>query len=107
MNGHSIARRLFCTGQGRPLSKSRLRGIVATVGKRAGIRCDPRRLRHTFALQYLLGHEELTVTREYVNIAAQDASHIYRWPLDAPLDHMQHRCCCCPHRCRATGGTES
>ena len=86
---------LFCTETGRPLCKTRLRVIVSTIGQRAGFRCYPHRLRHTFALQYLklrgdpyslqylLGHEDMTVTREYVKIAAQDASDMYRSPLDA------------------------
>ena len=36
-----------------------------------------------YSPQYLLGHEDMTVTREYVKIAAQDASDMYRSPLDA------------------------
>jgi integrase/recombinase XerD len=55
----------------------------------------PYRLRHTFAilylrqwgdpysLQYLLGHEDMTVTRQYVKIAATDVANLYRSPLDA------------------------
>jgi integrase/recombinase XerD len=87
---------LFCTEQGRPLDRTRLRVIVNHLGQRAGVsRCYPHRLRHTFALlylkgggdpytlQYLLGHEDMTVTREYVKIAAQDAREMYRSPLDA------------------------
>lgn len=86
---------LFCTERGRQLSRKRLESIVQTAGRRAGIsRCYPHRLRHTFALmylknrgdafslQYLLGHEDMTMVRQYVKIAAQDAREIYRSPLD-------------------------
>src|SRR5512139_859528 len=84
----------FCTEQGAQLTPTRLRVIVHNIGLRAGIHCYPHRLRHTFALlylknrgdpyslQYLLGHEDMTVTREYVKIAAQDAKEMYRSPLD-------------------------
>ena len=38
-----------------------------------------------YTLQYLLGHEDMTVTREYVKIAAQDAADLYQSPLDSIL----------------------
>lgn len=88
---------LFCTERGRPLSRVPLQKLVAKIGRRAGVRVYPHRLRHTFALlylknhgdpytlQYLLGHEDMTVTREYVKIAAQDAVDLYKSPLDSIL----------------------
>jgi len=86
---------LFCTEQGRPLDRIRLRVIISNLGKQAGFRCYPHRLRHTFALmylklggdpyslQFLLGHEDMTMTRQYVKISSQDATDLYRSPLDS------------------------
>ncbi|MEJ2733324.1 MAG: tyrosine-type recombinase/integrase [Anaerolineae bacterium] len=86
---------LFCTRDGRPLIRERLAFIVRHIGERVGIKVYPHRLRHTFALmflknggdpytlQYLLGHEDMTVTREYVKIAATDVKDMYKSPLDA------------------------
>jgi site-specific recombinase XerD len=36
-----------------------------------------------YSLQYLLGHEDMTVTKQYVKIAAQDVTEMYRSPLEA------------------------
>jgi site-specific recombinase XerD len=36
-----------------------------------------------YILQYLLGHEDMTTVREYVEIAAQDAKDMYRSTPDA------------------------
>jgi site-specific recombinase XerD len=92
------AKYLFCTEQGRPLNRTRLRVIIAHIGRRAGFQCYPHRVRHTFALlylklkgdpyslQYLLGHEDMTMTRRYVKIAARDPSDMYRSPLDSLQD---------------------
>jgi integrase/recombinase XerD len=86
---------LFCTEDGRPLIRDRVSYIVRHIGERVGIKVYPHRLRHTFALmflknggdpytlQYLLGHEDMTVTREYVKIAATDVKDMYKSPLDA------------------------
>jgi site-specific recombinase XerD len=86
---------LFCTEQGRPLDRVRLRVIISQLGKQAGFRCYPHRLRHTFALmylklggdpyslQYLLGHEDMGMTRQYVKISSHDARDLYRSPLDS------------------------
>ena len=86
---------LFCTENGRKFDRTVLRRIVSVIGDKVGVRAYPHRLRHTFALQYLklggdpyslqylLGHEDMTVTKHYVKIAAQDATEMYRSPLDA------------------------
>jgi integrase/recombinase XerD len=69
--------------------------LIAKIGKRASVHAYPHRFRHTFALmflksgsdpytlQYLLGHEDMTVTREYVKIAATNVRDLYESPLDA------------------------
>jgi integrase/recombinase XerD len=95
MQRPDAAEYLFCTEDGRKLVRERLEYIVRHIGERIGIRVYPHRLRHTFALmflknggdpytlQYLLGHEDMTVTREYAKIAATDVRDMYKFPLDA------------------------
>jgi integrase/recombinase XerD len=85
---------LFCTEQGGEIDRTRMCVIMRRIGQRVGIRVYPHRLRHTFALQYikkggdpytlqyLLGHEDMTVTRMYVKMAAQDVTGTYRSLLD-------------------------
>ena len=86
---------LFCTENGRQFERQVMTRLVARIGQRAGLEhVYPHRLRHTFALlylknrgdpyslQYLLGHEDMTVTREYVRVLAQDAREMYKSPLD-------------------------
>jgi site-specific recombinase XerD len=36
-----------------------------------------------FFSQYFLGHEDMTMVREYVKVAARDIKDLYRSPLDA------------------------
>ena len=86
---------LFCSEREKKLGRTVLRRLVSIIGKRVGIRAYPHRFRHTFALQYLklrgdpyslqylLGHEDMTVTRKYVKIAAKDVEDLYHSPLDA------------------------
>lgn len=87
---------LFATENNRPLTRTVLRRLVADIGTEAAIpHVYPHRLRHTFAilylrnhgdpytLQYMLGHEDMTVTRQYVKLAAQDITETYRSPLDS------------------------
>jgi integrase/recombinase XerD len=86
---------LFCTNTGKAMPRTSVRRIVSKIGKQAGVRAYPHRLRHTFALQYLklggdpfslqyiLGHEDMTTVREYVKVAARDVKDLYRSPLDA------------------------
>lgn len=88
---------LFTTETGRQFQRTVLRRVVAELGAEAGLRgrVYPHRLRHTFAvlylrnrgdpytLQYMLGHSDMTVTRMYVKLAAQDVAETYRSPLDA------------------------
>jgi integrase/recombinase XerD len=85
---------LFCTNRGEQMPKLRMHRIVAGIGKRIGIKAYPHRLRHTFAtwytkeggdpysLQYRIGHEDMTVTRMYVKMAARDVTGTYRSLLD-------------------------
>ena len=94
MQRPSEAEYLFCTEFGAEIKRDHMCRIVRRIGLRAGIRVYPHRLRHTFALQYikkggdpytlqyLLGHEDMTVTRMYVKMAAKDVTRTYRSLLD-------------------------
>ncbi len=78
---------LFLTGDGRPLTARGVQRQLSRHGKRAGlsaVRCSPHTLRHTaavrflrnggnvFALQRLLGHSSLAMTRHYCELADAD-----------------------------------
>ncbi len=90
---------LFLTHDGRPLTKDRVEKIVARYGRAAGIRgvrCSPHTFRHAaavrflrrggnvFALQRLLGHTSLEMSRRYCELADIDvkAAHITASPVD-------------------------
>jgi site-specific recombinase XerD len=86
---------LYCTSTGRRMLESHLYLTIKRIGDKVSIRAYPHRFRHTFAtqylklggdpysLQYLLGHEDMTITKMYVKLAAQDVKDLYRSPLDA------------------------
>lgn len=91
---------LFCSHRGRRIAPTSLTRIIHIIGERADVEpCCPHRFRHTFALkylklagdpyslQYLLGHEDMTVTRQYVKLAAMDVEDMYRSPLDDLDNH--------------------
>ena len=76
---------------GRPLLPKRIEKLVASYGKKAGLkRCYAHKLRHTssvmylrnggdvFSLQKKLGHRSLSMTRHYSNLADSDvrAQHL-------------------------------
>ena len=86
---------LFVSERGKPLHRTILGRQVRIIGERAAVHpCYPHRFRHTFAvmylkaggdpysLQYLLGHSDMTVTKQYVKLAALDVRELFRSPLD-------------------------
>jgi site-specific recombinase XerD len=86
---------LFVSERGAILHRTVLGRQIRIIGERAKVMpCYPHRFRHTFAvmylkaggdaysLQYLLGHSDMAVTRQYVKLAAIDVSEMYRSPLD-------------------------
>jgi site-specific recombinase XerD len=88
---------LFLGLNGRPLTDEGIRQVVRRVGQRAGVaKVHPHKLRHTsavtflraggdvFALQRILGHSSLTMTRNYVTLADADikAAHMRASPAD-------------------------
>ena len=90
---------LFLTDDGRPFRRRRLEAIMRIGGLKvglSGIRCSPHTLRHTaavsflrnggdvFALQRLLGHSNLVMTRRYCQLADTDVkkAHLTASPVD-------------------------
>lgn len=103
---HEAEEPLFvsCGGntRGERLTKNGLFQIVQSLGKAAGIEgVGPHDLRRTFAvnflkgggnvfeLQQIMGHTDLTVLREYVELAETDLSEAHRRA--SPVDRMRLR----------------
>ncbi len=95
---------LFLTFDGRRLTKNRLHAIVKKYSARAGIsgiRCSPHTIRHTaalaflqnkgdaFALQKLLGHTSLEMTRRYCLLSDGDLKKMHRTA--SPVDNLHFR----------------
>jgi site-specific recombinase XerD len=93
---------LFLNRDGRPLTKSRLDGIMKYYGRIAGltgVRCSPHTLRHTFAINYLrnggdvfslqkiLGHSSLEMTRRYCELADVDIKKAHA--IASPVDNLE------------------
>jgi len=92
---------LFTNHYGEQLTRYGLRGMVVRRSRAAGItgvRLSPHTLRHTcavfylraggdaFSLQKLLGHEDLTMTRRYCELADSDVRDQHR--LHSPADAL-------------------
>jgi len=91
--GYPTCEALFIGGNGRRLTCRHCHNHISRLGKRAGIegvRCSPHTLRHTFAkmflerggnvfaLQEILGHSSLAMTRRYVALANADVAEAHR-----------------------------
>ena len=92
------------TADGRPLSKNRLLAIVRKRSQRAGIqgvRASPHTIRHAaavaflqnegdvFALQKLLGHSSLEMTRRYCLLSDGDLKKMHKKA--SPADNLHYR----------------
>jgi len=94
---------VFCTQDGTPLTRHTWGDRMEMYGRRLGVKICPYDLRHAFALQYLrngghalalqrmLGHADLTMTKRYVNLAQEDLrkQHAIASPLNALLPRKQ------------------
>jgi integrase/recombinase XerD len=82
---------LFLSYEGRPLTRTALLKVLASLGAKAGVEdCHPHRFRHTFAIQYLrnggnvlalqasLGHASLEMVRRYARLAQADLENGHR-----------------------------
>ncbi len=93
--------RLLVNCYGEPVDRHRIRNIVVSCARRAGVKrkVGPHRLRHTcavsylraggdvFSLQKLLGHADLTMTRRYTELADTDVQERHR--LFSPADRLE------------------
>jgi len=92
---------IFLAKDGWPLTKNRIQKMMAKYGKKAaikGVRCSPHTLRHTgaimflrnggdvFALQRLLGHASLEMTRHYCELADVDVKRAHS--VASPVDNL-------------------
>jgi integrase/recombinase XerD len=82
---------LFLGKFDRPMNKDVLRQLIASLGKKAGVKkCHPHRFRHTFAITYLraggdlftlqaqLGHSSLDMVKRYARVAEIDVQRAHR-----------------------------
>jgi integrase/recombinase XerD len=92
---------LFLGKFNRPMNKDVLRQLIASLGKKAGVKkCHPHRFRHTFAITYLraggdlftlqalLGHSSLDMVRRYARIAETDIQQAHRRASPADNWHL-------------------
>jgi site-specific recombinase XerD len=92
---------LFLTRNGRPLTVNRVEKVVRSLKEKAGLsglKLSPHTLRHTgataflrsggdcFALQKLLGHTSLDMTRHYADLADTQVKAAHR--LHSPIDNL-------------------
>ncbi len=93
---------VFLSRTGRPLTVDGLEQLLKDLGVRAGVaHVNPHKFRHTaarlfirhggnaFALQQMLGHEDLSTTRRYVELERSDLEEMYARssPVDRLHDH--------------------
>jgi site-specific recombinase XerD len=91
---------VFLTQGGRPLDKDIIGKMLRRLGRRAGIKTNAHKFRHTgatefirnggdaFALQKILGHSTMAMVQRYIHLAKVDiesahrhASPVYNWDL--------------------------
>jgi len=94
---------VFCTENGTPLSASTWGDRLEMYSRRLGVKIRPYDLRHTFALTFLrngghalalqrmLGHVDLSMTKRYVALTQQDIreQHALASPLNALLPRRE------------------
>lgn len=94
---------VFCTQDGTPLNRHTWSDRLEIYSKRLGVRIRPYDLRHAFALQFLrnggnalalqrvLGHTDLSMTKRYVALTQQDLreQHALASPLNVLLPRRE------------------
>lgn len=91
---------LIRTNTGRPMDRNNVRHTLARIGDRAGVEgVHPHRFRHTFAvsflrnggnvfaLQRILGHEQLSTVQVYLRLAQADIEEMQR--SNSPADRWK------------------
>lgn len=90
---------MFLSVHAEPLTPLALREMVTRWGKKAGLKINVHKLRHSFALQYLLaggdafslqkilGHTTMEMTRNYVNMLSEHLVEQHR--LYSPMDRLR------------------
>jgi len=90
---------VFCTCEGRPMGRHSWGGRMEIYSRQLGVKIRPYDLRHAFALQFLrngghalalqkiLGHADLTMTKRYVALTQEDVKqqHALASPLNTLL----------------------
>jgi len=81
---------LFITKSGNPIKGDQLYHTIHTLGKRAGVKANPHKFRHTFAINFLrnggnifalqaiLGHASLEMVKRYLAIAMADIEVVHQ-----------------------------
>jgi len=89
---------VFCSSEGIPLSRHTWGDRMELYSNKVGIKIRPYDLRHAFALLYLryggnafglmktLGHQDMAMTRRYVNLSGEDLQGSHR--IASPLNHL-------------------
>lgn len=93
---------LFATGSAdcpKEFDRHVLGRLLARIGERAGVHCNPHRFRHTFAIEFLrnggnlfalqdlLGHSSLEMVRRYARIVQADRARAHR--VASPADNWR------------------
>jgi len=95
----SDSEHLFINRLSEPLGLVGVKALINRLGRKAGVKVHPHKIRHTFAisflraggdvfsLQYLLGHSTLQMTQRYLqSLNANDAANAHK--KFSPLDNL-------------------
>ena len=81
---------IFVTKSGKQINGDELYHMILKIGKRAGVKANPHKFRHTFAINFLrnggnifalqaiLGHASLEMVKRYLAIAQADIEVVHR-----------------------------
>jgi integrase/recombinase XerD len=81
---------LFLNRENNPMSKGAVKNLIRRLGERTGVKANPHKFRHTFAIEYLrnsgdiytlkklLGHSTFEMVNRYLAIAQSDIAEAHR-----------------------------